>query len=48
MIEKAKLGFNHGPIFGPGGEGFQRINLGCPRVIVKEGMRRLKEAIQRN
>lgn len=45
MIEKAKLGFNHGPTFGPGGEGFQRINLGCPRGIVKEAMKRLKEAI---
>ncbi len=48
MIEKAKLGFNHGPTFGPGGEGFQRINLGCPREIVKEGLRRLKEGIEGN
>ncbi len=46
MIEKAKLGFNHGPTFGPGGEGFQRINLGCPREIVKEATKRLKEAIK--
>lgn len=45
MIEKAKLGFNHGPTFGPGGEGFQRINLGCSREIVKEAMERLREAI---
>lgn len=46
IIEKAKLGFNHGPTFGPGGEGFQRINLGCPRGIVTEAMKRLKEAIK--
>jgi cysteine-S-conjugate beta-lyase len=45
MIEKAKLGFNHGPTFGPGGEGFQRINLGCPRKTVVEAMNSLKLAI---
>jgi cystathionine beta-lyase len=45
MVEKANLGFNHGPTFGPGGEGFQRINLGCPREIVREAMQRLKKAI---
>jgi cystathionine beta-lyase len=45
MIEKAKLGFNHGPTFGPGGEGFQRINLGCSREIVKDAMERLTKAI---
>lgn len=44
MVEKARLGFNHGPTFGPGGEGFQRINLGCPREIVKEAMERLKKS----
>lgn len=42
MVEKVKLGMNHGPVFGPGGEGFQRINLGCPRSIVEEGLARLK------
>jgi cystathionine beta-lyase len=46
MIEKAKLGFNHGSTFGRGGEGFQRINLGCSREIVKEAMKRLKGAIE--
>lgn len=45
MIEKVKVGMNHGPIFGPGGEGFQRINLGCPRVFVKEAMTRMKNAM---
>jgi cystathionine beta-lyase len=45
MIEKVKVGMNHGPIFGPGGEGFQRINLGCPRAIVKEAMTRMKNAM---
>jgi cystathionine beta-lyase len=47
MIEEVKLGLNHGPIFGPGGEGFQRINLGCPRVTVEEAMKRLKQAVEK-
>lgn len=47
MIEEVKLGLNHGPTFGPGGEGFQRINLGCSREIVKEAMNRLKGSIEK-
>jgi cystathionine beta-lyase len=43
--EKAKLGLNDGPVFGPGGSGFQRMNVACPRSIVEEGMRRLESAI---
>jgi cysteine-S-conjugate beta-lyase len=47
MVDKVKLGLNHGPTFGAGGEGFQRINLGCPRSIVLEGLERLEKAIGR-
>ena len=42
LINKAGLGLSHGPIFGKGGEGFQRMNLGAPRAIVEEGIDRLK------
>ncbi|MCF8367907.1 MAG: PatB family C-S lyase [Bacteroidales bacterium] len=45
IIEKAKLGLNDGPVFGPGGEGFQRMNLACPRAYVEEAMLRLEKAI---
>lgn len=44
FVTKAKLGLNHGPTFGPGGEGFQRINIGTPRSILEEAMKRLKDA----
>lgn len=44
LVNKAKLGFNHGPTFGPGGEGFQRINIGAPRSILEEAMKRLYRA----
>jgi cystathionine beta-lyase len=46
IIHEAKLGFNDGPVFGPGGEGFQRMNVACPRSIVEEGMKRLDKAVK--
>jgi len=45
ILKKAKLGLNDGPVFGPGGEGFQRMNVACPRSIVVEAMERLKRAV---
>lgn len=44
LVNKAKLGLNHGPTFGPGGEGYQRINIGTPRSILEEAMKRLHQA----
>jgi cystathionine beta-lyase len=41
IIEKAKLGLNDGPTFGPGGSGFQRINIACPRETLKTALGRL-------
>jgi len=41
LINKAGLGLSHGPMFGPGGEQFQRINLATPLHVVEEATRRL-------
>lgn len=41
---KAKVICNHGSSFGPGGNGFMRMNFACPRSMVEEGMDRLAEA----
>lgn len=43
LINKAELGLSHGPIFGPGGEGFQRMNLAAPRLFVHEAIGRLRD-----
>ncbi len=43
-IEKAKVGLNDGGRFGTGGDGWMRINIGCPRSILKEGLERLANA----
>ena len=43
LINKAKLGFSHGPVFGSGGEGFQRINLAAPSLMIEQAILKLKE-----
>lgn len=41
LIEKAGLGFVEGPTFGPGGEGFQRMNIACPRITLEKALERM-------
>jgi cystathionine beta-lyase len=43
VLEKARITVDPGEWFGAGGEGFVRMNLACPRSIVKEAMGRLKK-----
>ena len=45
FIDKAHLALNDGEIFGPGGQGFMRLNVGCPRSIVQQGMEQLRNAV---
>ena len=40
--QKARLWLNNGFLFGKNGEGFQRLNLACPRSILAEALNRLK------
>ena len=41
MVNKAGVALDEGYIFGQGGEGFERINLACPRALLKEGLERI-------
>ncbi|MDE6345489.1 MAG: PatB family C-S lyase [Muribaculaceae bacterium] len=45
FVRKAGLALNDGEMFGPGGEGFMRLNVAAPRVILEEAMQRLKSAV---
>jgi len=45
FIEKAGVGMNEGSAFGPGGEGFMRINLACPRSVVEKSLKQIDRAI---
>jgi cystathionine beta-lyase len=45
FIDKAGVGLNEGSLFGPGGEGFMRMNLACPRSTVERALRQIDTAI---
>jgi len=45
FLKEAKVAFNDGKIFGSGGKGFLRLNFGCPRSQLLEGLQRMKDAI---
>lgn len=41
LIETAGLGFVDGPTFGAGGEGFQRMNIACPKITLEKALERI-------
>jgi cystathionine beta-lyase len=45
LIYEAGLGFNPGTEFGPGGEGFMRMNIACPRSILIDALGRLQRML---
>jgi cystathionine beta-lyase len=45
ILERAGIWLDEGPLFGTGGQGFQRLNLACPRATLREGLERLTGAL---
>ncbi len=45
FIHEAKVGLNDGRSYGPGGEGFHRINIACPRPLLTEALHRIERAV---
>ncbi|MBH1940619.1 pyridoxal phosphate-dependent aminotransferase [Mobilitalea sibirica] len=45
IVRRAKLWLDHGTMFGSEGRGFQRINMACPREILKKALIQLEKAI---
>ncbi len=45
FLERARVAMNDGKSFGRGGEGFTRINFGCPRSVLEDGLNRMKAAL---
>lgn len=43
IVEQAGLWLDSGAMFGKSGEGFQRINIACPRATLKEALERLRK-----
>ncbi len=46
IVYKAGLWLDAGEMFGDGGEGFQRVNIACPRATLEEALRRLARALE--
>ncbi|MCL6632260.1 MAG: pyridoxal phosphate-dependent aminotransferase [Alicyclobacillus herbarius] len=44
-LTEARIAFDEGHIFGTGGAGFMRMNIGCPRSLVEEAVTRLRRAL---
>ena len=45
FLEQAKVGLVDGSVFGKAGEGFVRLNFGCPRTVLIEALERMKQAL---
>jgi len=45
MIQKAGLGFNEGYTFGRSLTGYMRLNAACPRSVLEQALKQLKEAV---
>ncbi len=45
FLEHARVAFGDGKNFGPAGEGFVRMNFGCPRGLLQEGLERMAAAL---
>ena len=45
FVNKARLALNDGEMFGQGGQGFMRMNVGTPRPILKQALEQLHEAL---
>jgi cystathionine beta-lyase len=46
FLERARVALNPGESFGRGGEGFVRLNFGCPRAVLREGLERMRQAFE--
>lgn len=46
FVDKAHLALNDGEMFGPGGEGFMRLNIASPRSVIRQALEQLKAAVE--
>jgi cystathionine beta-lyase len=45
MRDKARVGFDDGFLFGTAGSGFERMNIACPRILLKEALARIEKTV---
>jgi cystathionine beta-lyase len=44
FVDDAHLALNDGAMFGKEGEGFMRLNVACPRSVLKQALDQIKQA----
>lgn len=47
MFQEARVYLDEGYIFGEGGDGFERLNLACPRSILADALERINIAVKK-
>jgi cystathionine beta-lyase len=47
LVREARVGMSPGSLFGQGGVGYMRLNLGAPRALIREAVGRIVEAARR-
>jgi cystathionine beta-lyase len=45
FLEQARVALNRGSDFGPGGDGFVRLNFGCRRAVLADALERMRGAL---
>ena len=46
FLERAQVALSDGRRFGPGGEGFVRLNFGCPRPLLAQALEHMAAALE--
>lgn len=46
LLDKAHIALNDGTMFGRQGEGFARLNIGCPRSVLAEALDHIRQAVE--
>ena len=46
LLDKAHIAMNDGTMFGSQGEGFARLNIGCPRSVLADALEHIKTAVE--
>ena len=47
IVNQAGLWLDSGAMFGVDGEGFERINIACPKATLQQALTQLREALER-
>jgi cystathionine beta-lyase len=47
FVREAGVGMNPGTVFGEGGSGFMRMNIGAPRKLIMTALERIAQALER-